>query len=200
MKNADYIFLKKRYAEGDDYIFAISPERIETLDLHSTYSQHGQIVGHTDAGDYHIENGYCEAKSALQSALKEQFGKDIEVDDDGQIASIDGVEVDSQDSEIMSFIKNWRKENETRETIKGFTFWNGHNWQTIVVDAGHYESEYIVVDDGSGELIKAIMDKQFITEGFGEKTYSGNGYVVIESYFESAWENFRLIPESEYAN
>ena len=96
---SNYIFLTENFNEGSTTYYAIPADKIETLNLFETYDKHGQHIGHTNAGDYHLANsegGY--ATTDCLKAIAEKFGidyKNIHIVNDGnafEIESGDGEE------------------------------------------------------------------------------------------------------------
>ena len=91
-------------------------------------------------------------------------------------------------------------ENASYVECKGFTFWDGSNWQSIITSSDDDQITHEIIEDKDliEQLEKAINEKQFEKEGFGQKIYLGNGYVVVLSQFTSDWAEYTLIPEDEY--
>ena len=171
-----------------------------TANLCENYDRYGQKVGHTDAGDYHPDNSYSPAYEECLKAVAEKFGVNTEG------ATFRGDEIEFEDDpgslkEIQAFVTAWIEENQNLETCEGFTFWNGHNWQTIITacDQDSAITHQVVDDETLAELVWAIVSREFVKEKFGEKIYkSDNGYYVIDSYVQGAWEAYRIVPETEY--
>lgn len=198
-----YIFLTEKDSNRQEY-FAISADRIETLNLHACYDQHGQEVGHYNAADYHFDNSESDAKINCLEAIAEKFGIDIsplDIVEDGEgyvVEHEDGEEI-QRIEEINVFVNEWLKENQNITTVEGFTYWDGHNWQTIITDDGDYPgiATHDVVDDEQliAELNKAIEDREFVKEDFGKKIHEANGYTIISSLYASDWEAYCLVSD-----
>ena len=219
-----HIFLTKNFTEeGATKYFAIDSDKIETLRVSDTYDQFGQQISNSDAGDYSLENSASNAKADCVKAIEEKFEITNVLLNDNELASFNGIDtddfsnyvededgvIDAEDEynknldliiEINNFIDKWREENETFTEVKGFTFWNGHNWQTITTSFDNGEPTHRIVDDKTiaAELNKAIEEKEFEGEGFGCKIYRGNGYVVVDSFWNGTWSQFEIVPVSEY--
>src|SRR5690606_5824651 len=185
----DYIFLKKA-DDSEDVYYAIDSAKIDTMNLCDTYDRFGQKVGHTDAGDYHPDNSYSPAYEECLKAVAEKFV----VNTEGAIFRGDEIEFEDDPGnlkEIQAFVTAWIEENQNLETCECFTFWNGHNWQTIITacDQDSAITHQVVDDETLGaELAWAIVSREFVKEKFGEKVYkSDNGYYVIDSYVQGAW-------------
>src|SRR5690606_23902608 len=150
----DYVFLKKA-DDSEDVYYAIDSVKIETLNLCDTYTQFGQRVGHTDAGDYHPDNSYSPAYEECLKAVAEKFVVNDFEDDPGNL------------KEIQAFVTAWIEENQNLENCEGFTYWNGHNWQTIITACEQDSAiTHQVVDDETlvAELIWAIVSREFVKE------------------------------------
>lgn len=199
----DYVFLKKA-DDSEDVYYAIDSAKIETMNLCDTYDQFGQKVGHTDAGDYHPDNSASTILDDCLDAITEKFKintGDIEFDEDNDLLFPEDNYPENM-SEIRAYAKTWIDEHKNETTCEGFTFWNGHNWQTIITACDQDSAiTHQVVDDETlvAELAWAIVSREFVKEKFGEKVYkSDNGYYVIDSYVQGAWEAYRIVPEAEY--
>lgn len=202
------IFLKKTYSDGPETFYAIPESKIENLEVWSTYDQFGQIIGHENAGDYHFDNSYCDLLIVdCKKAISEKFGIDVEKitivnmgGSDFIIEPGDGEEHGFNESQVNKFIEEFRKENESLTMCKGFSYWDGHNWKTVITEIDNSDAEWEIVSDEKliADLTKAIEEKEFESEGFGEKIYEGNGYKVIDNYCQGSWDMYRLIPADEF--
>lgn len=197
----DYVFLKKA-DDSEDVYYAIDPAKIETLNLFETYDGFGQQVGHYNAGDYHPDNSASPAVQDCLNAIAEKFG----IDTDGIEFRGDEIEfegVPDNVAAIRDFVSSWIADNASIGTCEGFTFWNGHNWQTVIVSAEWDEGAitHTVINDDKliSELSEALENRSFVKEGFGEKIYkSDNGYYVIDSYVQGTWASYVIVPAAEY--
>lgn len=206
----NYIFLTEANNEGETVYYAINESKIEPLNLFETYDQYGQKVGHYNAGDYAIDNSASDAKAHCEKAIEEKFNLASIVIDDEKVYSIDNEEVDySFDDEsefqklvidINEFIEEWKKENERFTEVKGFTFWNGHNQQTIITKTDDGEPTHNVVDDDNlvRELKEAIENKSFEASGFGCEIYSHDNWVVIDSNWQGDWASYEIMSVVDY--
>lgn len=205
---SNYIFLTENFNEGPTCYYAISGNRIETLNLFSTYDQHGQIVGHTNAGDYHLANsegGY--ALTDCIKAISEKFGIDYnnikmvnEGDDEFNIEAGDGEEYGFDEAAVNAFIKEWREKNESLTEVKGFTYWDGHNFKTITTGVDDGEPTHNILDDEelTRDLNAAIENKSFEKAGFGCEVFSHDKWVIIDSNWQGTWEAFEIMSREDY--
>ena len=206
---ANYTFRTKSYEEsGESTYYAISPDRIKTLQVAATYNAYGQQIGSYDAGDYALDNSGCDAKADCETAIFEKFNLKVSVDTD--VKTVETVGDDDADewvseseienaetliSEMNAFISKWCAENENMTTCKGFDYWDGSNWKTITVEFEfHGEPSHKVVEDEDliAELNNAIQNKEFLKDGFGYKEYAHEGWVVTASQFQGSWAAYTL--------
>ena len=209
-----YIFLTPNFDEsGETKYFAIPADKIETLNVYETYDRNGQQVGHENAGDYHMDNSYSDAKRDCELAIKEKFGLEVSIDgQNGQIEVIENADVDewisdSEDenagnfvNEINSFILEWKEQNENIITCKGFDYWDGSNWKTIITECEfHGEPSHNIVDDEDlvTELNEAIENKEFTKEGFGVKTYESGNWEIDDSQWQGVWASYIITEKVE---
>lgn len=210
-----YTFIKRVHSENyPNPILAISAE-IEEMELHETYDQFGQLVGHDNAGDYSIYNQYSYADSDCLKELIEHFQitsqtNDYNTPDDVDFLSInsDGeiditLNIEEQDIEnfdrakINAFIKKWEEENAEYNTIKGFDYWDGSNWRTIVVEDHVWDNPtHKVIEDES--LESEIESKEWIKDGFGKKIYESKNYWIIHDYTQGSFASYELYVKEEY--
>ena len=198
------IFLKENFSENSvTRYFSIDDSRIETLKVFETYANHGEQVGHYYAGDYSIFNSASSAAFDCQDAINQKFGV-VALIDDGLVQIIDNVDVDysfDTDSEfdeltkdINNFIIEWEKQNSNYSKVKGFNYFDGHNWKTVTTCADFGETSHSIIEDEDliGELEKAIEEMEFVESGYGKEEYEGNGYAIIKTQFESDWSEYTL--------
>lgn len=94
---------------------------------------------------------------------------------------------------VRAFAQSWLDENKNLTTCDGLTYWDGHNWQTVIVpcDNGDELTHEIVTDPA----LIALQNRSFVKEGFGEEIYkSNNGYYVIDFYIQGIWAYYITIP------
>lgn len=206
---SQFIFLTEADSEGPVKYFAIDAEKIETLNEFETYDRYGQTVGHENAGDYHIDNQYCSAKQDCIAAIEEKFGVDVNIDTHNQVVEvIDNTEVDEWISEqtdpavageliseINTFISEWAEENQTLTTCKGFNFWDGSNWATVVVQREHTDNvSHEILDDEEliKELNQAIEDKEYVKSEFGKEKYQSGNWAIVDNHCQGSWATFEI--------
>jgi len=214
---SNYIFLTENFSEGPNRYFAISKEKIETLNVSETYDPHGQQVGRENAGDYSIENSYSDAEHDCLKALKLHFNLTSKVNDFDTPDSVDFLSIDSglsisidtnideseienwNEHKINEFITTWEEENSTYETCEGFTYWDGHNFKTAVTSCDFGEPSHIICDEElTKELNEAIENMSFEKEGFGCEVYTHENWVIIDSQWQGTWASYELMKVEDY--
>ncbi|MDA3614744.1 hypothetical protein [Polluticaenibacter yanchengensis] len=202
-----YIFIKNINNEGykPTPILAISKE-IETLNLADTYGNYGQVIGHYDAADYHFDNSASSAIKDCNFALVDA-GLIVNVDeisfvdmgkDTFHVDDLYGANENCDKEKINEFVKTWRKENESLTEVKGFDYWDGHNWKTIITATEFGEPEYEIISEKSEEMNQAIEDCEFIEETHGKKYFQSEHYWIVESAWQGDFEDYQLFPKSDY--
>lgn len=188
METSKYTFIKKRY--DSEEILAIGKERIKDLALADVRDQYGQITGSDNAGD----SVTLDTEKAVRIANK----LSAELEFEGKFSLTDYVSA-YDNSQLFDAIKADDKLEEgadytlNQEMVRGFEYWDGHNWRTVVVQADHYDPEYELIEDENliNELNQAIEDREFEKEGQGVRIYSGGNYQIVDSQWHgsfAAWE------------
>lgn len=201
---SNYIFLTKNFTEGPTIYFAIPADKIETLNLSDTYDQFGQIISSCDAGDS-IE---LLSEKAVAIANKELENENEGWENTEEDLYKIGAVISAYDSHHIydTILEGLEKHciegedfNAYKETVKGCTYWNGHNWQTVTVSKDYGEPSHSIIDDENlvAELNEAIENKEFEKERFGIKIYKAGGYVIVDNYCQGAWASYELTTEEE---
>jgi len=190
-----YLFLKNIHNFEGIYN-AISEDKIETLNLFETYDQYGQQTGSDNAGDYFIiqtEDGaeYANnAKIELDKDAEPDFsiGNTISAFDDSKLFQKLVDEIGEEDEDIFM----------SRETVKGFNYWDGHNNRTVCVsgEGANYEIE----DDETivERLNEAIENKEFENEGNGLRIYLHKDARIVVSQFSGSWEDCAITLNNDF--
>lgn len=195
-----YTFIKDRNAD-DNVILAVASDRIVTLLLHETYDSDGQELGHESAEDYSIENSQTCAYDDLKKAIREKFDVTIDFEIDTDSLESDELEEEGIDAdELCEFIEEWKEENENYTTVKGFNYWDGRKWQTVVTYHEFYDPSYEIIDEDVDLMNQEIEDKEFIEEGYGVRNYESANFIIVQSAMQESFENFKLYPKSEFSD
>jgi len=194
-----YIFLTETNLEGAVTYYAIHDDKIEVLKESDTYDRYGQIISASEAGnsvllktqkavdianqayhDYHAE--YDDTEVVLHYSLYDTiyaFESSSEYD-----AVIDSSELDKDvDYSIES---PW---------VKGFNYWDGSNWRTVVVEHenGNWGT-HVIVDDEEliEELNQAIEDKEYVKSEFGKEKYQSGSWEIVDNHCQGSWATFEI--------
>lgn len=186
MKNPFIFLVNKFNPELEGTYFAIDSSRIETLNVSDTYDQFGQRISSYDAGDY-VEITNFEKFSKLHSDLVESMRMS---EDD--ILCFDGhsdIFFELEEIGEGDYFKFHRSE------CKGFNYWNGNNWRTILLEhSGIEEPEWQIIDDKklNKRLRTALSKKVEISKGFVMIEYKHGKVSIIQNLHAGAWEDFLL--------
>lgn len=121
--------------------------------------------------DYSLRNGESTCWSDLESELEEKYeglrftlSTDNEIDIDTWYSddeALEKAEKTNKIEEIREFAKEWLEENEYFYDCKFWNYWDGHNWQSLLLyceipevdDNKVYEllGEEVTLDDGPDE-------------------------------------------------
>ena len=187
----NYIVLK----DSEDRFYFVSPEQIERNEpLHDTYDQ-GRKVTAEEAGDYSIRNIESCCGEDLRAAGVERFGEsfqnlswDWDYEGAFQIENLEGTGLEDKEEEILNFISSWCKENESYVMCDSYTYWNGHNYKSIVLkqDEGNIYPEYEELEEEEARPILQAFEKVtfWANAGFGLKAAYYGGYKFIDSCCE----------------
>lgn len=205
---SSYIFLTENFNEGPTTYYAIPADKIETLKVSDTYDRNGQRIDHTDAGDYHFDNQYSNAEKDCKKEIAEKFGIEadnihvVNVGGDIEIEAGDGEAYEFDEAAVNAFIKEWRERNESLTEVKGFTYWDGHNWKTITTSVVGGEPTHEIVSDEKlvVELNEAIENKTFEKSGFGCEVYSLDKWVVIDFNYQGTWAAYEIMSMEDYTH
>lgn len=192
-----YIFLKEKWAEGARPILVVSSE-IETLNIADTYNQYGAKVGHTDAGDYSIKNiSYSDAYWDMLAAVRSKYNIDETIEFDIDVEDLVATEeIGVGAAELKDFCEEWCKENETFNTIEGFNYWDGRNWQTVTTFCEFNEPSHEVIEVPG--LTEELDNISFIESKGGRDFYESENYWIVESHHQGYFEKYSVYPKSEF--
>lgn len=203
---SNYIFLTKNFNEGPTTYYVIAADKVETLKLCDTYDKNGQKVGHEHAGDYNFHNQHSDAEKDCKKEIAENFGINVDnihlvnVGGEIEIEAGDGTQYGFDEKAVENFIKEWREKNEYLEEVNGFTYWDGHNWKTIITDIFFAEPTHSIVDDEKlvVELNAAIENKSFEKSGVGCEVFSHDKWAIIDWNWQGTWAVYEIMSIEDY--
>lgn len=198
-----YIFLKSadRSEHRDNpRWWAISKDRIETLNVSGSYDQFGQSISSRDAGDYLEIISQAAADVANETwnepdAEGSDFVTRFKVGD-----NVSAYEYELEFDEIITQCEEGVDYKLERTKFSGFNYWNGSNWKTIVTSAPDGNETHEIESDEEivARLNEAMENEEFIKEGFGTKTYRYKDAEITYSQFSSAWEYCEITLNNEF--
>lgn len=158
MKEKEYEVLREIYEE--ERIYIVRNEDIEkNAYLNDAYNQYGQKWDAEEACDYSLHN--TESDYAFSEMIAEgvkRFGEafcDVELDCSTlTVENYDELEgIGASEEDLNAWISGWEEENAIYTTADYITWWDGHNYQTHVIDAEEYGATLKKVDDKLAEDI-----------------------------------------------
>lgn len=177
---------------SDGCLFAIWTQDISfDKPLADMYDSYGQEWGHEVAGDWCL-GGDPAFTDQLCEYIWSTFTFEDEdaqfyIGDDGQLFDT----INMSDEEINAVekeIQRYCQENSTYYKGTYYTYWNGHNWQSILLDTefGQIDCDYEIVDDSEADAIIAdFINADFIGEKNGIAYYQGEKH----KYSVSRWQS-----------
>jgi len=135
---------------------------IETTYLCETYDNYGNKVGCYDAGCYSFDNSDSGMHEDCIKEINEKFNLNLDyetwmcdIDDWKEYLESDVPE--DKIGKILEFIEEFEKENAQHIEVKAVTYWNGHNWQSIVLehDEDGYTDGYILDEEEATDILAA---------------------------------------------
>ena len=194
----NYLFIRKNNQEGQEPILAVSPEIFKTMKMSDAYDDYGQHISPGDAGDS-IELLSEKAVKVANEAYNDFHN--YEGEEEVQKWSVDDVinayDYDSEGFDAVAHNKELKEGKDyiySAMTVKGYTYWDGHNWKTITIEQDIYEPTHEVITDKElvDELHEAIKNKEFFKDGFGQTIYKSGKWNLISSQFQGSFEDFAI--------
>jgi len=208
MKTTRVFLTKANEIDEIKRYYSINEETIEDeLLIHDTYDSYGQKISSCDAEDYSVMNNQCDLYNECINEIKERFlnnldADDIDINDDLSFSwsgwDLEGNNINLSDelkNDIEDFIKDFEEKNNNYSSCKGFNFWNGSNWQTVVLEREYDDfKNYEIVDDSEliEELNQAIEESEFYQNGSGYREYRSKKYSIIDSQWADRFEEFEI--------
>lgn len=193
-----YTFIQKIENENGrtNPILAIS-NKIERLKVSETYNFYGQTVGTNLTGDS------LEFLSQKAVEIAQKISDEQEADYKFAVGEIiNGYDNSDVFNDIYEAVKIDCNVNEDfaeyYETCNGFNYWNGHNWQTVIVWSENGEPDYKVIEEDSEKMNEAIENCEFIEETLGKEYYETEDFWIVRSAWQGDFESYQLFSKSDY--
>ena len=198
---SERIFLRPAHPNmgEEDTILVSLRSNFESLNVCETYGDYGQQVGCCNAGCYTLENSECSAQSDCSSAITKEFNVCVSIEriaDKFTVIPTDDDEEfpDELIENIDAFIEGWQKENENHTECTGYTYLDGSNFATIVIDHEHDSNliSHVEIDEGIEAINEAIENRSFVKGEFGQRIYEYGDYIIIDNYCQGHWESWQV--------
>ena len=185
----------KCYQFIDDYkgnqIFITEEDNFKKVNLCESYNEYGQKVGCYDAGCYCLDNSYSPFLNDLLSALDEKLNTNYS--NNHKHSSCTNVEnlfemIEPSDEE-KDFINDWISDNEIHSEIKAWTYYNGHNFNTLCLE--NYDMPCRKhVEELSDDINNKILSEYFSDNNNWSNWSGGFRYKETENYIftQSQWQ------------
>lgn len=83
--------------------------------------------------------------------------------------------------------------------VTAYTYWNGSNHQTLIIESADFDVHAIVIDDEDeiaeySEIVRKIEDGAVYLEeaGTGFEAATVDGKRIVRSYWQGDWELYRI--------
>lgn len=189
------IFITEKHSEKET-IYAIGEYKFEETLLKDTYDKYGQEVGAYDAASYSLHNSNSSAAEQCLDELVEKFGTEYAngVIKEGQYQHNEIVDVE----DIQKFVDKWEEENANHEKVKAYTYWNGSNFVSIIIEAEYQDNviTHEVIEDESESLAYAIKNKQFFKNqnGINHSQSDCGEYLISETQYAGMFASYEILP------
>ena len=185
-----YVYLKNKYL---DEIVAVKENEIETVRLSDCFDKYGNKIGHFNAEDYCLANEIGEAMMDLINSISDTFyidADDIElIETDNNVFVIDPVCCidDEQGKKINEYIKKWQSKNEKFVEALAITYFDGHNWQSEILEIdgiGNDYSDYFIINDSEieADLEEAFEEMVFLKKEDWYDVYESPNHYFLKGY------------------
>ena len=190
-----YTFITRdqdKYDGNGTIYYAVGESKIETISYCDTYGNFGQKFGHDDAGDWATIDTQEAADKINAWFVEEEIERTVKVEDT--------LYAYNEQNDLFNFAIGVEGVTLEEVKVKGFTYWDGHNHKTIIVDSLDmgFDTGYEVENDDelTDFLNKAIDEMEKTGEGAGYKSYKfiegGRQVNIKESFWQGVWAKYSL--------
>lgn len=193
-----YSFIKKANVEAgiENPWLAINVDRIETLNVSDCYDSNGQQIDPYSAGDTLSLLTTAAVEVANKVSKEEDYDFTYNINE--IISAPDGGPYD----EIVKALEKSELIESTdyafeKQTVKGFNYWNGHNWRTVAVESDNNEPEYELCDDQDliDRMNKAIEECEYSSECRGFTYFEHPDFSIKKSAFQEDFEDYQIFED-----
>ena len=198
---SQFIFLTEANSEGQVVYFAIDAEKIKEIPESDTYDRFGQPISAGEAGNY------LELKTQKAVDVANQAYHDFHAEwDDTEVLQHFSIgdeilayeDSNSYDSVVKSGTLEEGVDYDVTSTwVKGFNYWDGSNWKSIIVEREHTgrdNTSHQILDDQEliARLNEVIENKKFVKSGFGKEVYQSGNWEIVVSNFQGSWATYEI--------
>lgn len=193
-----YAVISKKFEEETAY-YLVDTNEIKTMLMSDTYGSFGESVDSAEAGDT-IE---LLSEKAVQIAEKVHSMHDDEEHGFEVNDHVIAYEYNHY-NELLAALESVAKEGEDynlyQEEVKGFNYWDGSNFASIIVDADCYEAPYELVQDQElvSAINQAVQEKKFQKKITAGEQYRGGEYIIMTSHWAGVWYDYEVVPADEF--
>lgn len=196
-----YIVVELNDTESEDRIRVTRRANFENMNLCGAYENYGRTVGCEDAGCYVFSNSESTVALDFSKELYEKFPGVEAIVDENEMSHREFCEffIDSMNhktgrdlfgverfKEMLAFFTEWEAANTSHTEVTGWTFHDGHNFKTIILDE---HDENACTELAESEQIDILlqmpefphMDGFYTTEDAEAYTYH------FDRYAENPW-------------
>lgn len=210
-------------AEGT--IHVSSRNLFEEVNLCETYGNYGQKVGCFNAGCYALDNSNSPIHSDLMEAIDEHFStkfsdalkdlgntsfasvselieelNNINDREDDVLKSYNYTPID--EGKLKGFAEKWVKENENHSEVTAYTFFNGSNFETVVIEDHVFDGQmrtHVEIDEEEAKKVEeAIENRSFVKKGTGMDIFEFGDYYVIDNHWQGHWAKWEVVKKEYY--
>lgn len=164
-------------------LFAIDADKLQPMNLADAYDKYGQLWGHCDAGDYiEILSEKCADFMAQVGLEGWTIGDNFSAYDEA------GIFDEILDSEELVEGSDYSL---TQTQVTGFTYWDGHNWRSIVLDCADYPSQWEIVSNTGLDLVIEQMEKVNET-AYGTDYRFGLSKISTSNFQGQGWYAYKI--------
>jgi len=167
----------------------------KSIELCQCHSGYGNYIGCYNARCYSFENLSSYAKSDCIKEIKEKFKLKFDIDfyEDNNKFMIELLDENDKISKfkrlkIGQFIKEWRDKNEVHTYVTAWTYWNGNNHKTLVLNSEIGNNNIEEVNDAKQKAILFEFPEDInVSRGAIQSKETDNYIFTTTIYADDPW-------------
>jgi len=194
----DYLILEKEN-ELEEVYYITYKSLFNEIPESETYDSFGQTIDTANAGDS-VELLSQKAVNIINKTINDVSWDDVKFE-------VSEIIYGYENSDIYdNVIEMLEKECEEgidyklcQDMCKAYNYWNGHNWNSIIIEMENGEPEYKVVSNEVSNIIIDLLKNnklEFVSDNYGFETYHNKeeGYSFVNSHWQGSWEQYKVTP------